>query len=55
VPMPDGWAGGGVDAAVATVRDGGVAPQAGMGADMADGPAKGVCGKNRESIATSAG
>jgi hypothetical protein len=48
--MPDGWAGGEVDAAVETLRGEGVAPQAGTGGDRAAGPAKDVFGKNREPI-----
>jgi hypothetical protein len=54
VPVLDALAGGEVEAAadaaaaVATVLDGGVPPQAGTGADTADGHAEGVRGKNRE-------
>ncbi len=52
MPVSDALAGGEVEAAaaVATVLDGGVPPQAGTGADTADGHAEGVRGKNRERI-----
>jgi hypothetical protein len=54
--VPDALAGGEVEtaadaaAAVATVLDGGVPPQAGTGDDTADGHAEGVRGKNSERI-----
>jgi hypothetical protein len=58
VPVSGASAGGEVEAAVdevapapvATVLDGGVPPQAGTGADLADGHAEGVRGKNRETF-----
>jgi hypothetical protein len=56
VPVSGALAGGEVEAAadavaaVATVPDGGVPPQAGTGTDTADGHAEGARGKNRESI-----
>jgi hypothetical protein len=56
VPVSGASAGGEVEAAVdevaavATVPDGGVPPQAGTGAGLADGHAEGVRGKNRETI-----
>ncbi len=56
MPVSGASAGGEVEAAVdkvaavATVPDGEVPPQAGTGAGLADGHAEGVRGKNRDTI-----